>query len=101
MPIVTLAGGEISELHVGLKGTMNALLLKDLAAKTHRGLRGRVEEGKSGGGLRYGYKVVSNSMREEIRSGVTERSTRPRRLSSAASSGNSLRESDHGQLPAH
>lgn len=58
VPIVTLAEGEISELHVGLKGTMNALFLKDLAAKTHRGLRGRVEEGKSGGGLCYGYNVV-------------------------------------------
>lgn len=56
--IVTLAEGEISELHVGLKGTMNALLLKDLAMKTHRGLRGRVEKGKAGGGLCYGYKVV-------------------------------------------
>jgi len=51
VPIVTLAEGEISELHVGLKGTMNALLLKDLAAKTHRGLRGSVERGKAGGGL--------------------------------------------------
>jgi hypothetical protein len=58
VPIVTLAEGEISELHVGLKGTMNALFLKDLAAKTHRGLRGRIEEDKSGGGLCYGYKVV-------------------------------------------
>ena len=56
--IVTLAEGEISELHVGLKGTMNALFLKDLAAKTHRGLRGRVEQGRSGGGLCYGYDVV-------------------------------------------
>ncbi|MGV1943755.1 recombinase family protein [Agrobacterium sp. 22-211-1] len=56
--IVTLAEGEINELHVGLKGTMNALFLKDLAAKTHRGIRGRVEGGKSGGGLCYGYKVV-------------------------------------------
>ncbi|MIL09527.1 recombinase family protein, partial [Salmonella enterica subsp. enterica] len=56
--IVTLAEGEISELHVGLKGTMNALFLKDLAMKTHRGLRGRVEKGKAGGGLCYGYKVV-------------------------------------------
>lgn len=56
--IVTLAEGEISELHVGLKGTMNALFLKDLAAKTHRGLRGRVEAGKAGGGLCYGYRVV-------------------------------------------
>ena len=56
--IVTLSEGEISELHVGLKGTMNALFLKDLAMKTHRGLRGRVEKGKAGGGLCYGYKVV-------------------------------------------
>jgi site-specific DNA recombinase len=56
--IMTLAEGEISELHVGLKGTMNALFLKDLAKKTHRGIRGRVEKGKAGGGLCYGYDVV-------------------------------------------
>ena len=62
--IVTLAEGEISELHVGLKGTMNALFLKDLAAKTHRGIRGRVEKGKSGGGLCYGYDVVKRVNRE-------------------------------------
>ena len=37
---------------------MNALFLKDLAEKTHRGLRGRVAEGKSPGGLCYGYRVV-------------------------------------------
>jgi site-specific DNA recombinase len=55
--IVTLAEGEVSELHVGLKGTMNALFLRDLAAKTHRGMRGRVEAGMSGGGLTYGYTV--------------------------------------------
>jgi site-specific DNA recombinase len=59
VPIVTLAEGTISELHVGLKGTMNALFLQDLALKTRRGLRGRVERGKSGGGLCYGYRVVS------------------------------------------
>ena len=58
VPIITLAEGEISELHVGLKGTMNALFLKDLAAKTHRGMSGRVAAGKSGGGLCYGYKAV-------------------------------------------
>ena len=56
--IVTLSEGKISELHVGLKGTMNALFLKDLAAKTHRGLRGRVEAGRSGGGNAFGYDVV-------------------------------------------
>ena len=59
--IVTLAEGEITELHVGLKGTMNALFLKDLAAKTWRGLRGRAERGKSGGGLCYGYDVVKTT----------------------------------------
>ncbi|MDG5497919.1 recombinase family protein [Niveispirillum sp. BGYR6] len=56
--IVTLADDEINEMHIGLKGTMNALFLKDLAAKTHRGLRGRVEKGKAGGGLCYGYDVI-------------------------------------------
>lgn len=67
--IVTLAEGEISELHVGLKGTMNALFLKDLAMKTRRGLRGRVEQGKAGGGLCYGYSVVkkTNADGEPIR----------------------------------
>lgn len=54
----TLAEGAISELHIGLKGTMNALFLKDLAQKTRRGLRGRVEKGLSGGGNSYGYRVV-------------------------------------------
>jgi len=56
--IVTLAEGEISELHVGLKGTMNALFLKDLAAKVRRGQRGRIEAGRSAGGLSYGYDTV-------------------------------------------
>lgn len=56
--IETLAEGRIDEMHIGLKGTMNALFLKDLAAKTHRGLRGRVEHGKSGGGNAYGYTVL-------------------------------------------
>ena len=56
--IVTLAEGEISELHVGLKGTMNALYLKDLAQKTRRGLEGRIRQGKSAGGRTYGYDIV-------------------------------------------
>lgn len=58
VPIVTLSEGEISELHVGLTGTMNELALKAIAEKTRRGMSGRVEAGKSGGGLCYGYKVV-------------------------------------------
>jgi len=48
---VTLAEGDITHFHIGFKGTMNALFLKDLAEKTHRGPRGRVEASKAGGGL--------------------------------------------------
>ena len=55
--IVTLSEGDVSDLHIGFKGTMGALYLKDLADKTRRGLRGRVEAGKSGGGNSYGYRV--------------------------------------------
>ena len=56
--LITLSEGEVGELHVGLKGTMNALFLKDLAQKTRRGLEGRIRQGKSGGGLCFGYDVV-------------------------------------------
>lgn len=56
--IVTLSEGDVSHLHVGLKGTMNALFLKDLADKTRRGQRGRIEKGMAGGGVCYGYDVV-------------------------------------------
>src|SRR5262245_63099188 len=70
--IVTLAEGDITHLHVGLKGTMNALFLKDLADKTRRGLRGRVELGKSGGGLCYGYRVTRPSGSGERTTGSRE-----------------------------
>ncbi len=56
----TLSEGRISELHIGLKGTMGALYLRDLADKTRRGLSGRVHKGKSGGGKAFGYDVVRN-----------------------------------------
>ena len=56
--ITTLSEGEISELHVGMNGTMNAVFLKNLADKTRRGMRGCVEAGRSGGGVTYGYDVV-------------------------------------------
>ncbi|WP_354036662.1 hypothetical protein [Bradyrhizobium sp. S3.2.6] len=87
MRIVTLSEGDVTHLHVGLKGTMNALLLKDLADKTRRGLRGRVEDGKSGGGLCFGYDVVRSSSRQMAnRSAAIERSTRRKLPSCAVSS---------------
>ena len=71
--LFTVAEGEIGELHVGFKGTMNALFLKDLADKTRRGLEGRVRAGRSGGGLCFGYDVVReyDSRGEPIHGGRT------------------------------
>lgn len=57
--IETVSEGQVSELHIGLTGTMNAIFLKELGKKTHRGLKGRALAGKSAGGLTYGYKPVT------------------------------------------
>ncbi len=58
--IETLADGAVSEIHVGLKGTMSALFLKDLAQKTRRGQIGRVKAGRIPGGKSYGYDVLKD-----------------------------------------
>ncbi|MBU2935166.1 MULTISPECIES: recombinase family protein [Pacificibacter] len=55
--IVTVSQGDVSEMHIGINGVLSAMFLKDLAAKTHRGLEGRVRKGKSAGGISYGYRV--------------------------------------------
>ncbi|MFB3099807.1 MAG: recombinase family protein, partial [Acidimicrobiia bacterium] len=56
--IFTLSEGEIAELEIGFKGTLSALFLKDLAIKTRRGQRCRVEAGKIPGGNSYGFTIV-------------------------------------------
>lgn len=55
--IVTKAEGPITEMHVGLNGTMSALFLRQLAQKTRRGLEGRVRAGKAAGGISFGYSI--------------------------------------------
>ncbi|WP_420420477.1 recombinase family protein [Pacificispira sp.] len=60
--LVTLQEGLVTDMHVGLKGTMNALFLRDLADKTRRGLEGRVRKGASAGGNAYGYRVMRPSL---------------------------------------
>lgn len=56
--IVTVADGEVSEMHIGIKGTMSALFLKGLTQKIRRGMAGLVREGRSAGGRAYGYRPV-------------------------------------------
>lgn len=71
--IVTLADGEVGEIHIGLKGTMAALYLRDLAQKTKRGQIGRVEAGRIPGGLSYGYrKVVQLDAKGNAEGGLRE-----------------------------
>ena len=72
--LFTLSEGWINELHIGLGGTMGALYVRQLSEKTHRGLLGRVEAGKSGGGITFGYdmvripKLTGHSKLENVRS---------------------------------
>lgn len=56
--LLTLTEGPISEIHVSIGGLMSELYLKNLADKTRRGLSGRIDAGKSAGGLSFGYDIV-------------------------------------------
>ncbi len=56
--LVTVSEGRISELHVGLLGTMNALFVKELGKKIRRGAIGSVNRGRVPGGICYGYEAV-------------------------------------------
>ena len=98
MNIVTLAEGDITHLHIGLKGTMNALFLKELADKTRRGLRGRIELGKSGGGVSFGYRIVRTFKDGVVSTG--ERGIVPEEAgSSAESSASTQRGSRRNRSP--
>lgn len=55
--IYTAHEGLVNELHIGFKGTMNALYLKDLREKTKRGMTARIEAGYILNNLAYGYKI--------------------------------------------
>ncbi len=57
--IDTVADGVINEMHVGLKGTMSALFLKNLALKVHRGMAGVIRGGRHAGARAYGYRPVN------------------------------------------
>ncbi len=52
----TVANPKSSDLVFGIKSVINQEFLRDLGAKTHRGLEGRARNGFSPGGLPYGYR---------------------------------------------
>lgn len=56
--IHTTGFGLVTQMHVGVMGMMGQMQLADIREKTRRGLAGRVREGKSPGGLAYGYDIA-------------------------------------------
>lgn len=72
--IWTVHEGRITELHIGLKGTMNAMVLRDMKARVRRGQSARVAAGYSASSCPYGYRVVRSAVDERGRpiNGVRE-----------------------------
>jgi site-specific DNA recombinase len=57
--IHTVATGAVTQLHIGMLGTMAQLYLSDLREKVWRGQLGRARQGRIPGGVAYGYDVVA------------------------------------------
>jgi site-specific DNA recombinase len=57
--IHTVTTGAVTQLHIGMLGTMAQLYLSDLREKVWRGQLGRARQGRIPGGLAYGYEVVA------------------------------------------
>ena len=55
--IRTAVDRNIDEMMIAFKGTMNAILLKDMKKRIRRGQAGNIHQGRAGGGLAYGYRV--------------------------------------------
>lgn len=57
--LVTIEDGEITAMHVGIRGLMNDAWVRNLAAKVSRGLHGVAREGRIPGPLSYGYRIAN------------------------------------------
>ncbi len=70
--LVTLEEGIITELHVGLKGTMNAIYLRSLSEKTRRGQRGIVRNGRMSSRAPFGYRNANRVDGSRVERGLRE-----------------------------
>ena len=55
----SVADGLVADIHVGVKGMLGSMFLKNLAANVKRGKTGRVLSGYSAGGRCYGYRNIA------------------------------------------
>ncbi len=58
--------GETTDLHVGIRGIVGSMFLKDLGDKVRRHHSGRAREGKFSGAVTYGYSLVSGKPGERV-----------------------------------
>ncbi len=56
--IQTVQDGKVEDIHVGIKGLMGTLYLRDLAQKTRRGQAGVIRDKRHNGGRSFGYRPV-------------------------------------------
>ena len=70
--IVTLEEGIITPLHVGLKGTMNAIFLQSLSEKTRRGQRGATKRGRMMWSPPFGYRSANRIEAGRVERGLRE-----------------------------
>ncbi len=70
--ILTIQERVVDQFLVGFKGTMNAVFLKDLSAKTRRGLIGVIESGRQVGPPAYGYRSINRIEGSTVVRGLRE-----------------------------
>ena len=70
--LVTLEEGIITPLHVGLKGTMNAIFLQSLSEKTRRGQRGVIQKGRMISRAPFGYRTANRVEGSKVERGLRE-----------------------------
>jgi site-specific DNA recombinase len=56
--LMAVDDGRATNISIGVRSLVGALYLTDLAAKTRRGLAGKLAQGQRAGGLPYGYRAI-------------------------------------------
>jgi DNA invertase Pin-like site-specific DNA recombinase len=78
--ILTVQYGMMTDMHIGVLGTMAQMQLTELRAHTIRGQWGSVREGRVAGGIAYGYEAVPGEGNAGLRCIHEEQATIVRRV---------------------
>ena len=86
--LATISSGEVTDMHVAFKGLLAQQFLRNLSAKTKRGMRSNAEKGLATGARLYGYRSQPGGQMEI----VEEEATVVRRIFKAYAAGDTARE---------